>query len=99
MKIRLPRSGPRPIPISIQTTGGFRYQQQLDEQMKIQELERERIFQQFLKEKEMIDEVLINPFINAALLVCKVVRKIQRENEAATLTKLLQKKATKEQVI
>lgn len=98
MKIRLPRSGPRPIPISIQTTG-FRYQQQLDEQMKIQELERERIFQQFLKEKEMIDEVLINLFINAALLVCKVVRKIQRENEAATLTKLLQKKATKEQVI
>jgi len=61
----------------------IRYQQQLDEQMKIQELERERIFQQFLKEKEMIDEV---------------VRKIQRENEAATLTKLLQKKATKEQV-
>ena len=98
MKIRLPRSGPRPIPISIQTTG-FRYQQQLDEQMKIQELERERIFQQFLKEKEMIDEVLINLFINAALLVCKVVRNIQRENEAATLTKLLQKKATKEQVI
>ena len=98
MKIRLPRSGPRPIPISIHTTG-FRYQQQLDEQMKIQELERERIFQQFLKEKEMIDEVLINLFINAALLVCKVVRKIQRENEAATLTKLLQKKATKEQVI
>ena len=98
MKIRLPRSGPRPIPISIQTTG-FRYQQQLDEQMKIQELERERIFQQFLKEKEMIDEVLINLFINAALLVCKVVRTIQRENEAATLTKLLQKKATKEQVI
>ena len=98
MKIKLPRSGPRPIPISIQTTG-FRYQQQLDEQMKIQELERERIFQQFLKEKEMIDEVLINLFINAALLVCKVVRKIQRENEAATLTKLLQKKATKEQVI
>ena len=67
--------------------------------MKIQELEREKVFQQFLKEKEMIDEVLINLFINAALLVCKVVRKIQRENEAATLTKLLQKKATKEQVI
>ena len=29
----------------------------------------------------------------------KVVRKIQRENEAATLSKLMQKKATKEQVI
>ena len=27
--------------------------------MKIQELERERVFQQFLKEKEMIDEVLL----------------------------------------
>lgn len=61
----------------------IRYQQQLDEQMKIRELERERIFQQFLKEKEMIDEV---------------VRKIQMENEAATLSKLMQKKATKEQV-
>ena len=60
MKIRLPRSGAFPIPISISIlTLGFRYQQQLDEQMKIQELEREKIFQQFLKEKEMIDEVLL----------------------------------------
>ena len=30
--------------------------------MKIQELERERVFQQFLKEKEMIDEVLLKLF-------------------------------------
>ena len=58
MKIKLPRSGPHPIPIPFQATC-FRYQQQLDEQMKIQELERERVFQQFLKEKEMIDEVLL----------------------------------------
>ena len=27
--------------------------------MKIQEMEREKVFQQFLKEKEMIDEVLL----------------------------------------
>ena len=32
-------------------------------------------------------------------MACKVVRKIQRENEAATLSKLMQKKATKEQVV
>ena len=29
--------------------------------MKIQELEREKVFQQFLKEKEMIDEVSLTP--------------------------------------
>ena len=29
--------------------------------MKIQALEREKIFQQFLKEKEMIDEVTVTP--------------------------------------
>ena len=67
--------------------------------MKIQELEREKIFQQFLKEKEMIDEVLLILDINVEILASKVVRKIQRENEAATLSKLMQKKATKEQVI
>ena len=67
--------------------------------MKIQELEREKVFQQFLKEKEMIDEVLPIIDINVAILASKVVRKIQRENEAATLSKLMQKKATKEQVI
>ena len=39
----------------------IRYQQQLDEQMKIQELEREKVFQQFLKEKEMIDKVGLTP--------------------------------------
>jgi len=61
----------------------IRYQQQLDEQMKIQASEREKIFQQFLTEKEMID---------------KAVRKIQRENEAAALARLTQKKATKEQI-
>ena len=38
-----------------------RYQQQLDEQMKIQALEREKIFQQFLTEKEMIDKVTKAP--------------------------------------
>ena len=67
--------------------------------MKIQELEREKVFQQFLKEKEMIDEVLPLIDINVEILASKVVRKIQRENEAATLSKLMQKKATKEQVI
>ena len=67
--------------------------------MKIQELEREKIFQQFLKEKEMIDEVLPLIDINVEILASKVVRKIQRENEAATLSKLMQKKATKEQVM
>ena len=67
--------------------------------MKIQELEREKIFQQFLKEKEMIDEVLPIIDTNVEIMASKVVRKIQRENEAATLSKLMQKKATKEQVI
>ena len=61
----------------------FRYQKQLDEQVKVQETEKEKVVQQFLKEKEMIDEV---------------VRKIQRENEATTLKKMMDKKATKEQV-
>ena len=70
MKIRLPRSGAIPTPITMLKNADsnnwiFRYQQQLDEQMKIQELEKEKIFQQFLKEKELIDEVLIN-----LLLMC-----------------------------
>ena len=42
---------------------------------------------------------MIYIFISGAHLACKVVRKIQRENEAATISKLMQKKATKEQVI
>lgn len=61
----------------------FRYQKQLDEQVKVQETEKEKMVQQFLKEKEMIDDV---------------VRKIQRENEAMTLKRMMDKKATKEQV-
>ena len=44
----------------------LKYQRQLDEQLRVKEEEKIRIYKQFLREKEQIDEV---------------VRKIKRENE------------------
>merc|ERR1712029_205180 len=61
----------------------IRYQQQLDEQLKIREQDKINIYKQFLKEKEQIDEV---------------VRKIKRENEEKILTQMEQKLATEQQI-
>ena len=61
----------------------IRYQQQLDEQMRIREEEKIKIYKQFLKEKEQIDEI---------------VRKIKRENEDAVVKKMEQKMATNQQI-
>ena len=61
----------------------IRYQQQLDEQLKIREQEKINIYKQFLKEKEQIDEV---------------VRKIKRENEEKIVIQMEQKLATKQQI-
>ena len=61
-----------------------RYQQQLDQQLEMLQSERERVFEQFLQEKEMIDQA---------------VRKIQGENEEAALKKMMAKKATQQQVM
>ena len=62
----------------------LRYQQQLDMQMQDRQRERERLFQQFLEDKKLIDEA---------------VAKIQRENEEAFIQKLSLKMATKQQVL
>ena len=62
----------------------LRYQQQLDLQMQDRQRERERLFQQFLEDKKLIDEA---------------VAKIQRENEEAFIQKLSLKMATKQQVL
>ena len=61
-----------------------RYQQQLDQQLEMLQSEREKVFEQFLQEKEMIDQA---------------VRKIQAENEEAALKKMMAKKATQQQVM
>ena len=61
-----------------------RYQQQLDHQLEMVQSEREKVFQQFLQEKEMIDQA---------------VRKIQGENEEAALKKMMAKTATQQQVM
>ena len=61
----------------------IRYQQQLDEQLKIREQDKINIYKQFLKEKEQIDEV---------------VRKIKRENEEKIVIQMEQKLATKQQI-
>jgi hypothetical protein len=60
-----------------------RYQKQLDDQLKMMEHEREKVFKQFMIEKEQIDEV---------------VRKIRRENEEATIRKMEKKMATNQQI-
>ena len=61
----------------------LKYQRQLDEQLRIKDEEKIRIYKQFLKEKEQIDEV---------------VRKIKRENEEAVVRKMEKKMATKQQI-
>ena len=61
-----------------------RYQQQLDHQLEMLQSEREKVFQQFLQEKVMIDQA---------------VRKIQGENEEAALKKMMAKTATQQQVM
>ena len=61
----------------------LKYQRQLDEQLRVKEEEKIRIYKQFLKEKEQIDEV---------------VRKIKRENEEAVVKKMEQKMATRQQI-
>ena len=61
----------------------LKYHQQLDEQLNIKEQEKIKVFQQFLKEKEQIDDI---------------VRKIKRENEESQVQKMQQKLATKQQI-
>ena len=61
----------------------LKYQRQLDEQLRVKEEEKIKIYKQFLREKEQIDEV---------------VRKIKRENEEAVVKKMEKKMATKQQI-
>ena len=61
----------------------LKYQHQLDEQLKIKEEEKRKVFQRFLEEKDKIDEI---------------VRRIKTENEIAMLNRLEQKQATKQQI-
>ena len=61
----------------------LKYQQQLDEQLKIKEAEKEKIFKKFLEEKEQIDEI---------------VRRIKHENDITMVNKMEQRQATKQQI-